>query len=253
MVTNLKAGMEIRVAVPISPQDNTPFAQRKEFRKSRIEELTDEGIVHETEGNLLASRLGIDFELADAMNQEPGVNLCVVSMKGGPILATFLRASGNTVELYSEQTIPPGIIVTRGTACGKHWDWLKGRTVGEAFKTLTDVFEPNGKTKEPEESQVAPPTTPAGKKRGPKPKPPKTDQPTSGPESKKPDETTTQAVAGVSASDGQLTFLHRMRLWHAASDLVRLLESNADDLRVNEAASTVYAVVANVAEECRHG
>jgi hypothetical protein len=250
MTTNLKPGMKIRVVVPLTPGDDTPFAKRQNFRNSQIEGITDTGLVHETEGTLQADRLGIDFELAGVV-EEPGADLCVVRTASGPVLATFIRASGRSVELYSEQMTPPGLIVTSGTACGKHWDWLKGRTIGEVYKTLPEVFQPN----QPQGEEPQPPPAPTAKKRGPKPRAPMLTAETKAlPAAEQPPlcHDVDDGPATVSASDGKLTFRQRLRLWYAATELVRLIEAEADDLRVQEAASTMHATITNVCAERGH-
>lgn len=246
MTTNLKPGLKIRIAVPLDPSDNTPFSKRKDHRLSRIEDITEQGIIHEGEGSVRADRIDIDWELVSE-EEEKASGLTVVKMNSGPVLASFVRVSATMAEMYSEQTTPPGLIVIPVRDCGKSWDWLRGRTAGEAFKGLSLVFEPNAPKAgfstcedQSEAGQAAPQSQRTGRKRGPKPRTP---IPTCETE-------ILPAAPGpaptVSASDGKISFKHRMRLWNAATVLVLHLEAEADDLRIGDALAELQDVMNDI-------
>ncbi len=227
MTTNLLPGMKIRVAVPLTVGDNTPMDKRKEFRISTIQDITDSGIIHESEGSVDVARMGVDWELLEG--EDSAVTLAVVRLASGPILASVITVKGQNVELYSEQMVPPGPLSVPAMACGKCWDWLKGRTVGQAFTTLPEIFDPATRSSAP--TAAAP--------SGPAPAPEKTDK-KRGPKPRQPAATAQTAVLPaepgktVSASDPPddpmtcpriFTFKERARLWHAACELQKAAES----------------------------
>lgn len=219
MTTNIKSGQKIRIAVPLTTGDDTPIGKR-ETRISTVEIVRENGIIEETEGTVRADRIGIDWEPLEGEDSQ--ANLAVVKMQSGPILASVIRVTGKMIELYSEQSTPPGMLVLPVHRCGFMWDWLRGRTVGEAFKGLSEVFEPN---RAPESANSDKPTDGTAdqpkKKRGPKPRPqavtastevlPATPPETVSASDKDPDRTTPRIF----------TFEERARLWNAARALMK--------------------------------
>jgi hypothetical protein len=175
MSTSVKPGQKIRIAVPITKGDDTPIGARTETRISTVEIVRENGIIEETEGTVRSDRMGIDWEISHPVAEDAEANLVVLATRTGPVLASLLRVTGKTIEVFSERLSPSGRQEFPVRACGKSWDWLKGRTLGEAYKTLTEVIDPiqlvttaePGQPVQPAEVTAAPKT---GKKRGPKPR-----------------------------------------------------------------------------------
>jgi hypothetical protein len=173
MSTSVKPGQKIRIAVPITKGDDTPIGARTETRISTVEIVRENGIIEETEGTVRSDRMGIDWEISHPVAEDAEANLVVLATRTGPVLASLLRVTGKTIEVFSERLSPSGRQEFPVRACGKSWDWLKGRTLGEAYKTLTEVIDPiqlvttaePGQPVQPAEVTAAPKT---GKKRGPK-------------------------------------------------------------------------------------
>jgi hypothetical protein len=217
MTTNITAGQKIRIAVPITPEDNSPFEKRRAFRISTVEIVRENGIIEETEGTVRVDRMGIDWEICESEPESQEGNLLAVAMKAGPVIASVIRVKGKYVEAYSDQAVPCGIMLP-ASGCGKMWDWLKGRTLSEASKGLTEIFCPNPGRQPAEPGQAGPgaaaPTT--GKKRGPKPRAVAVTATTE----------VLPATPDATVCPRVFSFEDRARLWHAAK---RLMESVASD------------------------
>jgi hypothetical protein len=223
MTTQLFPGMAIKVAVPLTVGDNTPIGERTETRISKIVDITESGTVHETEGSVSANRMGIDWEPIEG--EESAVNLVAVRIASGPILASLMRVEGQSVHLFSDAAIPPGPFQVPAYKCGKCWDWLRGRTVGEVYATLGEVFDPQAKTSAPPVSQGAAPAPAAsgtGKKRGPKPRTPIPTATTAALPAEPGPKDPIVAARVVTARD--FTFPERAELWQAARVLMRDLD-----------------------------
>jgi hypothetical protein len=234
MTTNLVPGLKIRIAVPLTTGDNTPIEKRRETRISQIVDITETGTIHETEGSVSANRMGIDWELAE--DEEDAFNLAVVRLAAGPVLASIVKVEGNTVKLYADSTVPPGLLSVPAKKCGKCWDWLRGRTIGTVFPTLSEIFDPlTGSSSPPLMPGSAGPDQKPARKRGPRPRVQVVTAPTEVIPAAEP--------KTVSAGDRKVGFRERMHLWHAVSHVAEMLEGEQSDARICEAVGELAEVV----------
>jgi hypothetical protein len=177
-----------------------------EVRETTVTAVDEKkGNLHDAEGYVPISRLGIDWELAGTDAQ---VNMVVVKTAAGPVLATVLNMVREGIDVYSDAMTPPGAHRLPHGTCGKVWDWLKGRTLSVAAADLSVVFEPGA----------------AKKKRGPKPRGPAVTAETAAlPAAPAP---TVSASDGAKTTPRIFTFEEKAMLWHAARKLQKAVSSD---------------------------